>query len=62
MTGVPDITVDKSYYLLMIYAALFGAISSLLAAAYIALYNQGVKFFEQPVIVVLGINIGRWYF
>ena len=61
MTGVPDITVDKSYYLLMIYGALFGAISSLLAAAYIALYNQGVKFFEQPVIVVLGINIGRWY-
>jgi hypothetical protein len=41
----------------MIYAALFGAISSLLAAAYITLYNQGVKFFEQPVIVVLGINI-----
>ena len=31
------------------------------SAAYIALYNQGVKFFEQPVIVVLGINIGRWY-
>jgi H+/Cl- antiporter ClcA len=57
MTGVPDITVDKSYYLLMIYAALFGALSSLLAAAYITLYNQGVKFFEQPVIVVLGINI-----
>ena len=37
-----------SYYLLMLYAALFGAGASLLAAAYITLYNQGIKFFEQP--------------
>lgn len=41
----------------MIYAALFGALSSLLAAAYITLYNQGIKFFEQVSLLVLNVNI-----
>jgi hypothetical protein len=31
----------------MVYAALIGALSSLLAAGFITLYNQGIKFFEQ---------------
>jgi H+/Cl- antiporter ClcA len=46
-----------SFYLLMVYAALFGALSSLLAAAYITLYNQGINFLEQPSLFVLNINI-----
>jgi H+/Cl- antiporter ClcA len=50
-------TLKTSSYLLMVYAALFGALSSLLAVAYITLYNQGIKFFEQPSLFVLNINI-----
>jgi H+/Cl- antiporter ClcA len=57
MSNEPDTPLKTSYYLLMVYAALFGALSSLLAAAYITLYNQGIKFFEQPSLVVLKINI-----
>ena len=46
-----------SYYLLMVYAALFGALSSLLTVGYITLYNQGIKFFEQVSLFVFNINI-----
>jgi H+/Cl- antiporter ClcA len=46
-----------SFYLLMVYAALFGALSSFLAAAYITLYNQGINFLQQPSLFVLNINI-----
>lgn len=31
----------------MVYAAFFGALSSLLTAGYITIYNQGVIFFGQ---------------
>src|SRR5215469_2930883 len=44
-----------SYYRMLVLAAIFGALSSLLTAAYITLYNQGIKFFEKPK--VLGINV-----
>jgi H+/Cl- antiporter ClcA len=57
MTGEPDAGLKTSYYLLMVYAALFGALSSLLAVGYITLYNQGIKFFEQVSLSVLNINI-----
>jgi len=40
----------------MVYAALFGALSSLFTAGYITLYNQGIKFFAQPTIVLYNIN------
>ena len=46
-----------SYYLLMVYAALFGALSSLLTVGYITLYNQGIKFFEQVNLFVFNVNI-----
>ena len=46
-----------SYYRLMVYAALFGALSSLLTAGYITLYNQGVIFFGLPSIVFFNINL-----
>ena len=46
-----------SYYRLMVYAALFGALSSLLTAGYITLYNQGVIFFGLPSIVLFNINL-----
>jgi H+/Cl- antiporter ClcA len=44
----PDAPVKASYYLLMVYAALFGAGAAVLAAAYVSLYNWGVKFFADP--------------
>src|SRR6266487_6579962 len=47
-SGEPETPIKTSYYLLMLYAALFGAGAALLAAAYITLYSQGIKFFEQP--------------
>jgi len=42
---------------MLVLAAVFGALSSLLTAAYITLYNQGIKFFEKPHVLVLGINV-----
>jgi H+/Cl- antiporter ClcA len=47
-SGEPETPIKTRYYLLMLYAALFGAGAALLAAAYITLYNWGVKFFQQP--------------
>ena len=57
MSGEPDAGLKTSFYLLMVYAALFGALSSLLTVGYITLYNQGVKFFEQGNLFVFNINI-----
>lgn len=57
MTGEPDAGLKTSFYLLMVYAALFGALSSLLAVGYITLYNLGINFFEQISLFVLNINI-----
>ena len=47
-SGEPETPVKTSYYLLMLYAALFGAGAAVLTAAYITLYNWGINFFEQP--------------
>ncbi|MGA7369110.1 MAG: chloride channel protein [Nitrososphaeraceae archaeon] len=57
MTSEPDSTLKTSYYKLMVYAALFGALSSSLAVGYITLYNQGIQFFQQVNLFVLNINI-----
>ncbi|HEY1247665.1 MAG TPA: chloride channel protein, partial [Nitrososphaera sp.] len=57
MTVDPDPGLKTRYYLLMVYAAVFGAISSLITAGYITLYQLGVKFFEQGSILVLNVNI-----
>jgi H+/Cl- antiporter ClcA len=57
MSGEPDAGLKTSFFLLMVYAALFGALSSLLAAGYITLYNQGIEFFKQVSLFVLNINI-----
>jgi hypothetical protein len=57
MSGEPDAGLKTSFYLLMVYAVLFGALSSLLAAGYITLYNQGVEFFKQVSLFVLNVNI-----
>ncbi|HEY6408419.1 MAG TPA: chloride channel protein [Ktedonobacteraceae bacterium] len=47
-SGTPETALKTSYYLLLLYAALFGALFSLLTAGYITLYNWGVNFFKQP--------------
>lgn len=57
MTVEPDVPLKIGYYKLMIYAALFAALSSLLTVGYITLYNGGIKFFEQVSLTVLDINI-----
>ena len=57
MTGEPESTSKTSYYKLMIYAAIFGALSSLLAVGYITLYNQGIQFFEQVSLFVFNVNV-----
>jgi H+/Cl- antiporter ClcA len=56
-TPVP--AMKTSYPLLLIYAALFGVGAALLTAAYITVYNWGVKFFEQPS--HFGLTIGRFW-
>jgi hypothetical protein len=43
MTNESDAGLKTHNYLLMIYAALFGAPSSLLTAGYITLYHEGIK-------------------
>jgi H+/Cl- antiporter ClcA len=57
MTQDSSQLVHRSYYRLMVYAAMFGALSSLLAAAFLTLYNGGVQFFQQVTLTVLNINI-----
>ncbi|MGB8086468.1 MAG: hypothetical protein WCF07_09300, partial [Nitrososphaeraceae archaeon] len=57
MTVEPDVPLKIGYYKLMIYAALFAALSSLLTVGYITLYNGGIKFFEQVSLTVFNINI-----
>src|SRR6266480_893548 len=47
-SGEPETPIKTRYYLLLLYAALFGALFALLTAGYITLYNWGVKFFQQP--------------
>jgi H+/Cl- antiporter ClcA len=47
-SGAPETALKTRYYVLLLYAALFGALFSLLTAGYITLYNWGVKFFQQP--------------
>ena len=56
MSGNAESKLNGGYYRLMLYAALFGAFSSLLTAGYITLYNQGVKFFGQPNLFLFNIN------
>jgi chloride channel protein, CIC family len=56
MSGEAESTLKASYYMLMLYAAFFGALFSLLTAGYITLYNQGIKFFAQPSLYLFNIN------
>src|SRR5678815_3025072 len=57
MTGeAAESKLNPGYYRLMLYAALFGAFSSLLTAGYITLYTQGVKFFGQANLFLFNIN------
>ena len=56
MSGESDSKLNASYYPLMVYAALFEPLSSLLTAGYITLYNQGIKFFTQPTIFLYDFN------
>jgi len=45
------------YFKLLAYAAMIGAVSALLTAGYLTALNGGIKFFEQPKLVVLNLNI-----
>src|SRR4249919_3241365 len=56
MSANAESKVNGGYYRLMLYAALFGAFSSLLTAGYITLYHQGIKFFGQANLFLFNIN------
>jgi H+/Cl- antiporter ClcA len=56
MSGNGESKLNAGYYRLMLYAALFGAFSSLITAGYITLYNQGIKFFGQVNLSLFNIN------
>jgi H+/Cl- antiporter ClcA len=45
------------YFKLLAYAAMIGAVSALLTAGYLTALNGGIRFFEQPKLVVLNLNI-----
>jgi H+/Cl- antiporter ClcA len=47
-SGQPETALKTRYYLLLLYAAVFGAVSALLTAGYLSLYHWGVTFFQQP--------------
>jgi H+/Cl- antiporter ClcA len=57
MSGEPEVALKSDYYRLMVYAAIFGAMASLLAVGYITLYNQGIKFFAQVSLIMFNTNI-----
>ena len=41
----------------MAYAAIFGALSSLITAGYITFYNQGIQFFQRVNMMILDVNV-----
>lgn len=55
-SGEEKSTSKTGYYKLMLYAAIFGAVSSLVTTGYITLYNQGIKFFGQHSVYLFNIN------
>src|SRR5215475_10942005 len=55
-SGVEESTLNRGYYRLMLYAALFGGLFSLITSGYITLYNEGVKFFGQHSVYLFKIN------
>jgi H+/Cl- antiporter ClcA len=57
MTRETDTILKASYYMLMVYAGIIGALSSLLTVGYITLYNGGIKFFGQPSLHIYNINL-----
>ena len=57
MTIESDESSKYGFFILMIYAALFGALASLLTVGYITLYTQGMNLFEQVSLMVLNINV-----
>ena len=55
-SGAEEPALKGSYYRLMLYAGLFGGLSSLITTGYITLYNQGINFFRQHSVILFNIN------
>ena len=55
-SAAEESTLKVGSYRLMLYAAIFGVFSSLVAIGYITLYNQGIKFFPQHSVYLFNIN------
>lgn len=51
-----EVATNRSYYKLMVYAAIIGALASLVTTGYITLVNLGIKFFAQPTLILSNIN------
>jgi len=45
------------YFKLLVYAAVIGAVSALLTVGYLTAFNVGIKFFEEPKLIVFNLNI-----
>ena len=60
-SGAEEPALKGSYYRLMLYAGLFGGLSSLITTGYITLYNQGINFFGQHSVILFNINFWPLY-
>jgi H+/Cl- antiporter ClcA len=58
-SGEPAQEVKTSFFLLMVYAAVFGTGGGLLAALFLVVYHWGTTFFAQPS--HFGLGIGRFW-
>jgi H+/Cl- antiporter ClcA len=55
-TDEGESTMDRSYYKLMVYAAMIGALASLVTTGYITLVDQGIKVLGQPTFILSNVN------
>lgn len=53
----PESRLNRSYYRLMVYAAIVGTLASLVTTGYITLYHLGINFFGQPTFIIFNINL-----
>jgi len=58
-SGEPETKLQVGFLLLMVYAMLFGTVFGLVAAAFLTIYDLGVKFFKEPS--HFGLNIGQFW-
>jgi H+/Cl- antiporter ClcA len=58
-SGEPAPAIRRRYPLILLYAALIGAIAALFTAAFLTVYNLGIQFFGNPS--HFGLNVNRFW-